>query len=213
MSPLAEHTLSVPLKSRGEGWVTLMPAGPAPSHDYWAALKTLGEWLRLSDPSGRGVMAILDLQARIAEELEPDYLLIDARTGVTELGSLATTILADTVVCLFTDMQESLDGTLLVAEALRAAPRLASQKPVRIVPVKSRTSEYVHERGPFKEGIARRQELGQLTSRHAIPDDGLLRFWGDNCRGTAMVGYHKLFRGIFPGAILAKQPVRRPKSK
>jgi len=31
-------------------------------------------------------MAVLDLQARIADELKPDYLLIDARTGVTELA-------------------------------------------------------------------------------------------------------------------------------
>ena len=44
-------------------------------------------------------MAVLDLQARIEDEMYPDYLLVDARTGVTELGGLATTILADTVVC------------------------------------------------------------------------------------------------------------------
>ena len=48
-----------------------------------------------NDPSGRGLMALFDLQSRIADELRPEYLLIDARTGVTELGSLATTVLAD----------------------------------------------------------------------------------------------------------------------
>ncbi len=85
-------------------------------------------------------MAVLDLQARIGDELHPDYLLIDARTGVTELGGLATTILADTVVCLFAPNQESLDGTLKIVEALKAAPRLDRKKPIRIVPVLSRAT-------------------------------------------------------------------------
>jgi MinD-like ATPase involved in chromosome partitioning or flagellar assembly len=87
-------------------------------------------------------MAILDLQARIQDELTPDYLLIDARTGVTEIGSLAATILADTVVCMFVGNRESLDGTLAVMEALKNAPRFANQNPIRVVPVLSRTMEF-----------------------------------------------------------------------
>ena len=59
----------------------------------------------MTDLSGRGFMAMLDLQARIEDELKPDYLLIDSRTGVTELGGLATTVLADTVVCMLVPNQ------------------------------------------------------------------------------------------------------------
>src|SRR5258708_30023801 len=114
-----------------------MPAGPAPHQKYWAAFKELGERLRLGDPSGQGFMALLDLQERIADQLKPDYLLIDARTGVTELGGLATTVLADTVVCMFVANQESLDGTIKVVDALKVAPRLAKQKPVTIIPILS----------------------------------------------------------------------------
>src|SRR5437588_1625975 len=133
-----EHMLSVPVPTDTDGWLLLMPAGPAPQHTYWSEFKELGERLRLDDQSGRGFMALLDLQARIADELQPDYLLIDARTGVTDLGGLATTVLADTVVCLFVANQESIDGTLAVVEALKATPRLANQKPIRVVPVLSR---------------------------------------------------------------------------
>jgi MinD-like ATPase involved in chromosome partitioning or flagellar assembly len=87
-------------------------------------------------------MAILDLQARIQDELAPDYLLIDARTGVSEIGSLATMTLSDSVVCMFVGNRESLDGTLAVIEALKSAPRLANQNPIRVVPVLSRTTEF-----------------------------------------------------------------------
>ncbi|MFL6203304.1 MAG: hypothetical protein ACJ76J_29410 [Thermoanaerobaculia bacterium] len=75
--------IQVPVPPGSGGWLRLMPAGPAPDRSYWAALKQLGEQVRFDDPSGQGLMPLLDLHARIREELKPDYLLIDARTGVT----------------------------------------------------------------------------------------------------------------------------------
>ncbi len=140
--PFDEHMITVPVPTEAGGWLRLMPAGPAPQKRYWVALKELGERLRLTDLSGRGFMALLDLQARISDELNPDYLLIDARTGVTELGGLATTVLADTVVCMLVANPESVDGTLAVVEALASAPRLANQQPIRVVPVLSRTTAW-----------------------------------------------------------------------
>jgi hypothetical protein len=59
----------VPADTGGRLW--LMPAGPAPHQTYWAALKDLGDRLWLGDPSGRGFMALLDLQARIAAVARP----------------------------------------------------------------------------------------------------------------------------------------------
>jgi hypothetical protein len=158
--PLEEHMIDVPVPPCSGGWLRLMPAGPAPDRAYWAALKHLGEQVRFDDPSGQGLMPLLDLHARLQEELKPDYLLIDARTGVTELGGLATTILADTVVCMFVANQESLDGTLMVAEALKAAPRLKGQRPIRVVPVLTRTTSEPPTEGPFAEGVKRLVELG-----------------------------------------------------
>ncbi len=151
--------IQVPVPPGSDGWLRLMPAGPAPERAYWAALKQLGEQVHFDDPSGQGLMPLLDLHARIREELRPDYLLIDTRTGVTELGGLATTILADTVVCMFVANQESLDGTLMVAEALKAAPRLKGQRPIRIIPVLARTTSELPSEGPFAEGVKRLIEL------------------------------------------------------
>jgi MinD-like ATPase involved in chromosome partitioning or flagellar assembly len=136
--PLEDHMISVPVTGAASGWLRLMPAGFAPRHNYWAALTKLGDRLRLSDPSGQ--MALLDLRARIADEVKPDYLLVDTRAGVTELGGFATTTLADTVVCTFVANRESLDGTLTVIEALKKARRFGTQRPIRIVPVLSRTT-------------------------------------------------------------------------
>ncbi|MGD0361192.1 MAG: hypothetical protein ABSC93_10010 [Bryobacteraceae bacterium] len=139
--PLLGHMISVNTSSNERGGIWLMPSGLAPRKIYWEVLKKLGDKLRLDSSSGEGLMALLDLRARFADEVRPDYLLIDARTGVTDLGGLATTILADTVVCMFVANQESIDGTLAVVKAIKSAPRLAEQKPIRIVPVLSRAME------------------------------------------------------------------------
>jgi len=215
---LEEHMIQVPVPPGSGGWLRLMPAGPAPDRVYWAALKQLGEQVHFDDPSGQGLMPLLDLHARIREELKPDYLLIDARTGVTELGGLATTILADTVVCMFVGNQESLDGTLMVAEALKAAPRLKGQRPIRIVPVLARTIWKPPSEGPFAEGVKRLLELGagaapQDKKREPklfeIPHDfvhaALDRFVADvagerlaNVFSPPYKLYLELFRELFP---------------
>lgn len=187
--PLTEHMLEIPVSSGVGGWLRLMPAGPAPHRDYWAALKKLGEQVRFDDPSGQGLMLLLDLHARIEEELKPDYLLIDARTGVTELGSLATTILADTVVCLFVSSWESLDGTLTVVDAMKAAPRLEGQSPIRIVPVQvQQMSGQADEEAPAA-GLRRLAELGQGEPLF------ILSFAGSSPSGKTILD---LFQRLFP---------------
>ena len=211
---LDEHMLNVPVPGEEGGWLRLMPAGKAPHQDYWSALKELSERLQLGDSSGKGFMVLLDLQARIAEELNPDYLLIDARTGVTELGGLATTVLADTVVCLFVANQESLDGTLTVVEALKATPRLDNQKPIRVVPVLSRTTSGQPEDERFALGIKRLLELGEgkkgqsqnQITLFALPHDAVLGaseiLVGGERKASAFSplykAYLELFQSIFP---------------
>ena len=224
--PFDEHMMPVPVPTDANGWLRLMPAGPAPHQSYWAAFKELGDRLQLSDLSGRGFMALLDLQARIADELKPDYLLIDARTGVTELGGLATTVLADTVVCMFVANQESLDGTLTVVEALKATPRLANQKPIRVVPVLSRTMAKPPEEDRFASGIKKLLELGEGKKGQGrkeigifvLPHDEVLaaseKLVGGERKASAFSplykAYLELFQGLFPsGADAARLVLER----
>lgn len=122
--------LDLPVESKGS--LRLIPAGSAPSPAYWQALEELQSLSRSNSRSGGLAEAVLELQASIADEFAPDFLLIDSRTGITELGGLATSLLADRVVCLSTTAPESIEGARVVAEALRAAPRLASQDSLRI---------------------------------------------------------------------------------
>lgn len=161
--PLDEHLLEVPIPA--DGWLRLMPAGPAPHRTYWAAVGQLGRRLHLDDASGQGVMAVLALQARLQDELKADYLLIDMAPGITQLGGLATIIIADTIVCIIHLDYASLESSTAVIEALLAAPRLEGDDPLRIVPVvvlRRRHPTLSRSRDPRMIGsdIARQLALG-----------------------------------------------------
>ena len=196
-------TMPVLLAADSKGWLRLMPAGPAPHQRYWAALnKELSEKLRLAEPGSQGFMAMLDLQARISDELKPDYLLVDVPNGVTEIGSLATTVLADTVVCMFVGNQESLDGTLAVAQALTTARRLNDQNPIRVAPVLARTAKPPHDER-FGRGVKRLLELGEGKQRHSKNEIALLTLPHDEVleeRAGARLyeAYLDLFEILFP---------------
>ena len=89
----------------------------------------------------RGLSAIpifLDLKARIEEEYQADYLLIDSRTGITEIGGVATTVLPDMIVCLILNNPENLEGAREVLRSIGRTRRQRSQTAVEILPAVSR---------------------------------------------------------------------------
>ena len=165
----AQFLISVPLPSRTAGELHLMPAGASPSAAYWMALTALSRTGRLTGNDDQAVVtALLELKARLEVDLNPDALLIDARTGITEFGGIATTLLADTVVCLLLDNSESLTGTRTVLRSFDRATRFHSQSPIEVVPVLSRIAEpndTIRERiltflneSPSEDGTALRLE-------------------------------------------------------
>ena len=166
-SILRQITIEVDLPSAAGGSLRLIPAGSAPSHSYWASLERLNNALRNRQRGAAGLLeTVLELKARIAEEFAPEFLLIDSRTGITELGGLATSILADHVVCLTTTAPESVKGTRVVADALRSAPRLSSQQPPRMSFIITRVTSESRNSTNVKRVI---EELGGAAA--VLPHD------------------------------------------
>lgn len=158
---LLDYVVSVPLPQDTKGTLHLMPAGSAPTGDYWKALTTLLRQDFFTDPEGSGLAACLELKARIEEELRADFLLIDSRTGVTELAGVTTTVLADKVVCLMLANRESQAGARAILRSLRHAARLPGQPPIEVIPVLSRVPDdttarealaFLNEPGPTPGG-------------------------------------------------------------
>ncbi len=163
--PLSSYLLPVPLPRGTPGKLHLMPAGAAPSGEYWKALTRLLHRDSLSDADESGIAACLELKARIEQELKADFILIDSRTGITEMAGLATTLLADKVVCLMIYNRESLIGTRAVLRSFGRAPRLKSQKPIELLPVLSRV--------PKEDDDTLKEVLQVLNERGSSPNETL----------------------------------------
>jgi MinD-like ATPase involved in chromosome partitioning or flagellar assembly len=100
--------------------ITLIPAGNSEKGDYWKKLSRINWWSLFYEEGSEGIPFFLDLKDKIEKEIKPDYLLIDTRTGVTEISSVTMSLLADTIVLLGVNNHENLRGTNRIIETITA---------------------------------------------------------------------------------------------
>lgn len=104
-----------------EGRLALMPAGQQGSRNYLSGVQAL-DWSSLYDEHDLG--GFLE-QRRQEWKADFDFVLIDSRTGVTDIGGICTVQMPDFLVFVFTANHQSFDGALDVARrALAARQRL-----------------------------------------------------------------------------------------
>lgn len=134
---LAPYLTPVDLPEAPGRTALLLSAGRAPTDPYWAALARVHTAGLFADPGRPGVEFLTWLREKIRTELEVDSLLLDLRSGWTDLSAWAAAISADAVVALTLESRESRAGTRAVLRGLRASAR-ASGREVRLIPVLAR---------------------------------------------------------------------------
>lgn len=117
----------------------LMAAGRPLTAEYLDLLGSLDIRMMFDGESNPGIDVFSLLKQAIERELEPDYLLIDARTGLTHIGSVALQLLTDVAVCLFSCTSESYDGSAGVMKSV-AIGNTSQSVATEIYPVISRVS-------------------------------------------------------------------------
>lgn len=85
-------------------------AGNPSSNEYWKKLAQINWWKLFYSDQSEGIPFFLDLKERIKEKYKPDYLLIDSRTGITELSAITISVLADSVVFFSANNKENVNG-------------------------------------------------------------------------------------------------------
>lgn len=118
--------------SESRGKVRLIPAGNVLSSDYWRKLAAI-DWNDLFyEEYSEGIPFFLELKERIIKEFEPDFLLIDSRTGITEMSGVCTSLLPDQVVFLIVNNQENIEGARQILRSIQKVERLPGQKPIEV---------------------------------------------------------------------------------
>ena len=105
------------------GRLYVMPSGE--QHGRYATSFRDIDWLDLYERRD-GYLLFEDLKAQWEQFLNPDYVLIDSRTGHTDTGGICTRQLPDAVVILFFPNDQNLRGLTTVVQDIRseaASPR------------------------------------------------------------------------------------------
>jgi hypothetical protein len=118
--------------------VHFFPAGIAPRTAYWDKLGKMDFHALMRDEYDLGLLLFCEVLEHIREQLDPDLVLIDARTGVTELGSAAAQVWAQQAFCMTLDQVEHLEGIRAVMRGIACHKRTDGEGLITVVPVLSR---------------------------------------------------------------------------
>ncbi len=129
---LNEFTLELYPSSKSQSGIRLIPAGDVLSPDYWRKLASIDWHSLFYEEDSEGIPFFLELKEKIRKEYNPDFLLIDSRTGVTEMGGLCTSLLPDEVVFLIVNNQENIEGARQILRSIQKVERLPGQKPIGV---------------------------------------------------------------------------------
>jgi len=164
---LGPRTTGLDLRFPGGGRLDFLPAGRmSPSY---SADVTSFNWRAFYERLGGGSF----LQV-LREEMKAsyDYVLIDSRTGVSDISGICTTLMPDVLVDGFVLNHQSIEGGLDVAQSVAAEVR----HPVRILPVPMRVEDGEQELLEWGRDLAR-AEFGPFLSW--LEDSEHDQYWGD----------------------------------
>lgn len=133
----AEGILSDSLRDYSYSWfpfqrscITLIPAGDPDSGGYWKRLSSI-DWFNLLYESDNGIPLLLDLKEKIYKQFAPDYLLVDSRTGISELSGITLSLFADDVVVMAANNRENLEGAKKILRLISDPAKMVREKAPR----------------------------------------------------------------------------------
>jgi len=116
VAPIEDFVYSARLGDAA-GEVRFMPAGRK-DRQYQSDLSRL-DW-KMFYKQKKGFLFIENLKASIKEKFDPDYVLIDSRTGLTDVSGICTIQLPNLVVLLFSLNNQNLYGTGQIYRSVRS---------------------------------------------------------------------------------------------
>jgi len=146
----------------GRLWV--MPAGKG-DEEYSKKLSRIS-WQRLYDELD-GFLMFEDVKAQWKKYFEPDYVLIDSRTGHTDIEGICTRQLPDAVVVLFFPNEQNIAGLKATVSSIKSETESRKERTIKLHYVMSNVPDLDDEQ-EILSGMQRRfrEELGyeELTS-------------------------------------------------
>ncbi len=149
------YRATIPVE-KGELWI--MPSGSSDG-DYDRQFKSIN-WQDLYE-NRDGYLLFEDLKAQWNQVLQPDYVLIDSRTGHSDTSGICTRQLPDSVAIFFFPNEQNRRGLECVARQIREEEQTDRKKVIKLHFVLSNVPEVDDEEGFLAKNLAHiRETLG-----------------------------------------------------
>lgn len=127
-SDLNKYVRAFRINSRSKNQINLMCAGNNSSSEYWKKLSSINWHDMFYKEESEGIEFFLNLKELIQKKYNPDYLLIDSRTGFTETSAITMSILADEVMILSANNLENIEGSKQIIKSINRTKSLTNHK-------------------------------------------------------------------------------------
>jgi cellulose biosynthesis protein BcsQ len=166
LAQISPYAMSLDYEFPDGGTVDFVPAGRQDSS--YAALVTSFDWENFYERLGGG--RFLEALKRNMRQ-RYDYVLVDSRTGLSDIAGICTVQLPDILVNCFSLSTQAIDGAAAVAASVGRQRR---DEQVRIFPVPMRVEDGEQDKLDAARDYAR-SCFGKFLSHIADPD----RYWGE----------------------------------
>lgn len=157
--------------NKGGGKISLIAAGNTSSEEYWKKLSHIS-WTKLFyEKDSVGVDFFFNLKAQIEKQIAPDVLLIDSRTGITDIAGVTMSIMADEVVLFAANNMENIEGIGQVLCSLAVPSNTLRNKMPKINIVLSRIPYFTNPKDKPRETNAKNTAIrifNEALTRKAI---------------------------------------------
>ena len=159
--------------------IQLLPAGNIDDSTYWKKLSGIDWAAMFYKEESKGVQFFLDLKNKIETQLKPDFLLIDSRTGITDIAGITLKLLADEVVILAANNQENIFGSKKIINSLTNKNSSLLNKVPKITFVLTRLPFTDTPRDKEMESYTVGRRISELQTEFSLPDFKILVIHSD----------------------------------
>jgi MinD-like ATPase involved in chromosome partitioning or flagellar assembly/tetratricopeptide (TPR) repeat protein len=215
---IMNHVTSLDWKFPHGGTIDFVPAGQ--QEPAYSAKVGDFDWPNFFERLG-GDLFLVEVSKTVREEY--DYVLIDSRTGLSDIAGICTVVLPDIVVNCFTMSAQSIEGAVAVSATIRRQRR---DHGVRLMPVPMRVEEGETRKleagrdhiqlqfGPFLDWLPR-EDVDQYWGDVEVPYkpfyayEEILAPFGDRShqKGSLLSAFERLSERITDGRVCAVAPI------
>ncbi|MDR0494586.1 MAG: tetratricopeptide repeat protein [Treponema sp.] len=220
---IEEAFFSTVYQASDYGYVKVMNAGRGiDTIEYWDKLSQI-DWNDLFFGSNNeGLFLFENLKGMIKKQMNPDYLLIDSRSGVTIMSKVCNSVLPDTVLMFLVKNNENFNGSRMMYHHIaNSAEYKVNQKNTDIICAITRIPEYDPEKDAAITGelvkkigspVLRQEDVFIVHSDRDVEYEELFIIQKKQDGKRQIVGdYLKIVDKIVDRDLVKKRSVRKPK--